>query len=113
MLLILLSIILSSAATAASVSLVFAPVPAEPVVTPGRAFDGGPELRAVPAVLVPGGGDKACVEELAVPLASSRELVCPPGFAVPDVVPVTAADPGPGDPAGGVPTAFGLAGDDA
>lgn len=112
MLLILRSIVLSSAATAASVSVVFAPVPAEPVVTPDRAFDADPELWAVPAALVPGGGGNAWVEELAAPPGLLRELVCPAAVAGPDVVSVRSVGPAPGDTAAGVPIALEVAGDD-
>jgi hypothetical protein len=104
MLFSLRSIALSSASIAAS-SLVFDL--AEPVVTP----EPGPDELAVPALLVPGGGE-ACRDKLPAPLGSLPELFSPPEFAGPDGTPLTPDVPAPADPALGEPTALPLPAED-
>jgi hypothetical protein len=79
---------------------------AAPVVTPLPVFAPPPEDWAVPAVLVPGAGGEASLEEFPAPLGSSTELFSPPGLAGPDGTPVTAELPAPADPAGGEPAAL-------
>jgi hypothetical protein len=104
------SIALSSASTAAS-PLCDGPVAAvppgagaglaDPVVTDD------PDELAVPALLVPGGGE-ASFAELPAPLGSLPELLRPPAPAGPDGTPLTPAVPAPADPALGEPAALPL-----
>jgi hypothetical protein len=121
MLLILRSIVLSSALIAASPSddapgAAVAPVaalppdpdPAEPVVTPGPPFGPGPDEFAVPTLLVPSGGDELNLPELPAPLGSLPELLRPPALAGPDGTPLTPAVPAPAEPAFGEPAALPL-----
>src|SRR5213078_4744103 len=61
---------------------------AEPVVA------GDPDELAVPALLVPGGGE-AILAELPAPLGSLPELLRPPTLAGPDGTPLTPAVPAP------------------
>src|ERR1700704_750141 len=75
---------------------------AEPVVTP----EPGPDELEVPALLVPGGGGVAILDELPAPLGSLPELFSPPEFAGPLGTPLTPAVPAPADPALGEPTAL-------
>src|SRR4051812_40089779 len=111
MLFTLRSTSLFSASIAAS-PLVFGPVTvvppgadlAEPVVTPAP----DPDELAVPALLVPGGGGVASLDELPVPLGSLTELFSPPAFPGPDGTPLTPDVPAPADPALGEPTALPL-----
>ena len=72
---------------------------AEPVVA------GDPDELAVPALLVPGGGE-AILAELPAPLGSLPELLRPPTLAGPDGTPLTPAVPAPGEPAFGEPAAL-------
>jgi hypothetical protein len=112
MLFSLRSICLSSASTAAS-PLVEGPVAsvpagadlADPVVTPVPEFAGEPDELAVPALLVPGAGGIACLEELPAPLGSLPALFRPPALAGPDGTPLTPALPAPAEPALGEPAA--------
>src|SRR5882757_5095392 len=101
MLFSLRSTALPSASIAAS-SLVFDF--AVPVVTPAP----GPDVLAVPALLVPGGGGAVSLDELPAPLGSLTELFSPPAFAGPDGTPLTPDVPAPADPALGEPTALPL-----
>src|SRR5258707_10976569 len=73
--------------------------PAEPVVADD------PDELAVPALLVPGGGE-AVLAEAPAPLGSLPELLRPPTLAGPDGTPLVAAVPAPGEPAFGEPTAL-------
>jgi hypothetical protein len=109
MLLILRSTVLFSSVIAAS-SLVL-PDLAEPVVTPP------PDDWAVPALLVPGaGGDASLEEEFAAPLGSWPALFNPPGLAGGLAglggTPVTPCVPAPAEPALGEPAALPLPADD-
>jgi hypothetical protein len=115
MLFTLRSTSLFSASIAAS-PLAFGPVTvvpagadlAEPVVTPVPVFAPDPDELAVPALLVPGGGGVASLDELPAPLGSLPELFRPPAFAGPDGTPLTPDVPAPADPALGEPTALPL-----
>src|SRR3954466_9950045 len=82
--------------------------PADPVVTPVPVFAPDPDELAVPALLVPGGGGVASLDELPAPLGSLPELFRPPAFAGPDGTPLTPDVPAPADPALGEPTALPL-----
>ena len=79
-----------------------------PVVTPLPVLTPLPDDWAVPAVLVPGAGGDASLEEFAAPLGSSAELFNPPGLAGPDGTPVTPCVPAPAEPALGEPAALPL-----
>jgi hypothetical protein len=70
---------------------------AEPVVTPVPVFAPDPDELAVPALLVPGGGGVASLDELPAPLGSLPELFSPPEFAGPDGTPLTPDVPAPAD----------------
>jgi hypothetical protein len=102
------SIALSSASIAAS-PLCDGPVAAVPpgagLADPVVADD--PDELAVPALLVPGGGE-ASFAELPAPLGSLPELLRPPAPAGPDGTPLTPAVPAPADPALGEPAALPL-----
>jgi len=65
----------------------------------------------VPALLVPGDGGVASLDELPAPLGSFPELVRPAAFAGPDGTPLVLDVPAPAVPALGVPTALGLPAD--
>jgi len=78
---------------------------AEPVVVDDPDAAGDPDELAVPALLVPGGGE-AIFAELPAPLGSLPELLRPPTLAGPDGTPLTPAVPAPGEPAFGEPTAL-------
>ena len=112
MLLILRSTVLFSSVRAASPLVIAAsplPDPAdlpEPVVTPLPVLTPVPDDWAVPAVLVPGAGGDASLEEFAAPLGSSPALFNPPGLAGPDGTPVTLCVPAPTEPALGEPAAL-------
>jgi hypothetical protein len=111
MLFSLRSIALFSASTATS-PLCDGPVaavppgaaPAEPVVLDDPVVADDPEELAVPALLVPGGGE-ATLAEFPVPLGSLPELLRPPALAGPDGTPLTPAVPAPAEPALGEPAA--------
>lgn len=86
-------------------SLVSLPLP-EPVVTPAPEFSFAPlDEFAVPALLVPGGGD-AVLDALPAPLGSLPELFRPPAFAGPGGTPLTPDVPAPAEPALGEPAAL-------
>src|ERR1700681_4331531 len=112
MLFSLRSITLFSASTATS-PLCDGPVaavapgaaPTEPVLIDDPVVADDPEGLAVPALLVPGGGE-ATLAELPAPLGSLPELLRPPALAGPDGTPLTPAVPAPGEPAFGEPTAL-------
>ena len=92
--LILRSTTLFSASIAASL-FVFAPVVVgDPVVADE------PDEWAVPALLVPGGGEPT-LAELPAPLGSLPELFRPPTLAGPVGTPLTPAAPAPAEPAFG------------
>jgi hypothetical protein len=122
MLFTLRSTVLFSLAIAASVPPspgAFGPVaavpppapPPEPVVTPDREFAAAPEDCAVPALLVPGGGGVASLDELPAPLGSFPELLRPAVLPGPDGMPFVPNEPAPAVPALGLPTALGLPAD--
>jgi hypothetical protein len=106
------SIVLFSASTATS-PLCCGPVaavppgvaPAEPVVVVDPVVADDPEELAVPALLVPGGGE-ATLAAFPAPLGSLPELFRPPTLAGPDGTPLTAAVPAPAEPALGEPVAL-------
>jgi hypothetical protein len=81
-------------------------LPAEPVV-----MEDDPDELAVPALLVPGGGE-ATLAELPAPLGSLPELLRPPALAGPDGTPLTPAVPAPAEPALGEPVALPLPADE-
>src|ERR1700716_736768 len=104
MLLILRSTALSCASTSAFPVLGAsvmddAPEPVPVVVAPP---DGAPLELAVPAELVPGGGD-ATLDALPTPLGSLIALLRPPALAGPDGTPLVADVPAPAEPALGEP----------
>jgi hypothetical protein len=101
--LILRSIVLFSSVI--SVSTSFADLP-EPVVTPLPVLTPPPDDCAVPAVLVPGGGGDASLDEFAAPLGSPPALFDPPGLVGPGGTPVTPCVPAPAAPALGEPAAL-------
>src|SRR5882757_948721 len=106
MLFSLRSMVLFSSLMAASTSPCcrgLVPVPEAPVVTPAPVFAPAPEDCAVPALLVPGGGE-ASRDELPAPLGSLPELFCPAALAGPGGTPLIAEVPAPAEPAFGVPT---------
>ena len=80
-------------------------LPAEPVV-----MEDDPDELAVPALLVPGGGE-ASFAGLPAPLGSLPELLRPPALAGPDGAPLTPAVPAPAEPAFGEPAALALPAD--
>jgi hypothetical protein len=96
--LILRSTVLFSSVIAAS-SLVLLDL-AEPVVTPP------PDDWAVPALLVPGAGGDASLDEFAALLGSWPALFNPPGLAGLGGTPVTPCVPAPAEPALGEPAAL-------
>jgi hypothetical protein len=120
MLLSLRLICLSSASIAGSL-LVCGPaadVPpglaAEPVVVDDPddpLVEGEPDELAVPALLVPGAGGEATLDELPAPLGSLPELLRPPALAGPDGTPLTPAVPAPAETALGEPAALPLPAD--
>ena len=73
-----------------------------PVLTPA------PDDCAVPAVLVPGAGGDARLDEFAAPLGSSPALFNPPGAAGPGGTPLMPCEPAPAEPALGEPAALPL-----
>jgi hypothetical protein len=79
---------------------------ADPVVTPL------PEGCAVPALLVPGAGGEASLDEFPAPLGSSPALFNPPGLAGPGGTPLMPDVPAPTEPALGEPAALPLPADD-
>jgi len=99
MLFSLRSTALFSALIAASLLVERSFDPAEPVVADD------PDELAVPALLVPGGGE-AVLAEAPAPLGSLPELLRPPTLAGPDGTPLMPAVPAPGEPAFGEPTAL-------
>ena len=101
MLFILRSIVLFSSLIAASSSVCGLDL-ADPVVTPR------PEDWAVPALLVPGAGGDASLEEFAAPLGSPPALFNPPGAAGPGGTPLVPCEPAPAEPAPGEPAALPL-----
>ena len=112
MLFTLRSIALFSSVIAASPSVcgpvMLVPVrfdPADPVVTPP------PEGCAVPALLVPGAGGEASLDEFPAPLGSSPALFNPPGLAGPGGTPLMPEVPAPAEPALGEPAALPLPAD--
>ena len=78
---------------------------AEPVVIDDPVVADDPEELAVPALLVPGGGETT-LAELPAPLGSLPELLRPPALAGPDGTPLTPAVPAPAEPAFGEPAAL-------
>jgi hypothetical protein len=78
---------------------------AEPIVADD------PDELAVPALLVPGGGE-AVFAELPAPLGSLPELLRPPTLAGPDGTPLMPAVPVPGEPAFGEPAALPVPAED-
>jgi len=110
MLLILRSTVLFSSVIAASTLPDPADFP-EPVVTPLSVLTPRPDDWAVPALLVPGAGGDASLDELAAPLGSWPALFNPPGLAGPDGTPVTLWVPAPAEPALGEPAALLLPAD--
>jgi hypothetical protein len=103
MLFTLRSIVLFSSVIAASTSAPERFDPADPVVTPP------PEDCAVPALLVPGAGGEASLDEFPAPLGSSPALFNPPGLAGPGGTPLMPDVPAPAEPALGEPAALPLA----
>ena len=97
------SIVLFSSLIAASTSVVDL---ADPVVTPL------PDDCAVPALLVPGAGGAASLDEFPAPLGSWPALFNPPGLAGPEGTPLMPDVPAPADPALGEPAALPLPADD-
>src|SRR6476469_9569797 len=85
---------LSSASMAASL-FVF-----EPFVMDDPVVADAPDELAVPALLVPGGGEPT-LAELPAPLGSLAELFRPPTLAGPVGTPLTPAVPAPAEPAFG------------
>jgi hypothetical protein len=83
-----------------------APEPVPVVVPP----DVTPLEFAVPAELVPGGGD-ATFAALPAPLGSLTELLRPPVLPGPEATPLIAEFPAPAEPALGVPAAVPLPAD--
>src|SRR3981081_678221 len=83
---------------------------AEPVVMDDPDVPGDPDELAVPALLVPGGGE-ASFAGLPAPLGSLPELLRPPAPAGPDGTPLTPAVPAPADPALGEAAALPLPAD--
>jgi hypothetical protein len=79
--------------------------PADPVVTPP------PEGCTVPALLVPGAGGEARLDEFPAPLGSSPALFNPPGLAGPGGMPLMPEVPAPAEPALGEPAALPLPAD--
>jgi hypothetical protein len=102
--LILRSTVLFSSVIAVS-SLVLLDL-AEPVVTPP------PDDWAVPALLVPGAGGDASLDEFAALPGSWPALFNPPGLAGLGDTPVTPCVPAPAEPALGEPAALPLPADD-
>jgi hypothetical protein len=87
---------------------------AEPVVVDDPddpLVEGEPDELAVPALLVPGAGGEATLDELPAPLGSLPELLRPPALAGPDGTPLTPAVPAPAEPALGEPAALPLPAD--
>ena len=97
------SIVLFSSLIAASTPSVDL---ADPVVTPL------PDDCAVPALLVPGAGGAASLDEFPAPLGSWPALFNPPGLAGPEGTPLMPDVPAPADPALGEPAALPLPADD-
>jgi hypothetical protein len=77
----------------------------DPMVTDDPVVTVDPDELAVPALLVPGGGE-AIFAELPAPLGSLPELLKPPALAGPGGTPLTPAVPAPGEPAFGEPRAL-------
>jgi hypothetical protein len=107
MLFTLRSIILFSSLITASWSVL---VPARfdlanPVVMPP------PDDWAVPALLVPGAGGEASLDEFPAPPGSPPALFNPPGLAGPEGTPLTPDVPAPAEPALGEPAAVLLPAD--
>jgi hypothetical protein len=99
------SIVLFSSLIAASLPVCGSDL-AEPVVTPR------PDDCAVPALLVPGAGGEARLDEFPVLLESLPELFNPPGLAGPDGAPLTPDVPAPAEPVLGEPAVLPLPADD-
>src|SRR3979409_969884 len=73
---------------------------AEPVVVDDPddpLVEGEPVELAVPALLVPGAGGEATLDELPAPLGSLPELLRPPALAGPDGRPLNPAVPPPAE----------------
>jgi hypothetical protein len=112
MLFTLRSIVLFSSVIAASTSVPTRFDLADPVVTPPPIVAPPPDDCAVPALLVPGAGGAASLDEFPAPLGSSPALFNPPGLAGPGGTPLMLDVPAPAEPALGEPAALPLPADD-